>query len=88
MLQQQRFLPRCCVLRRVVNFYGAKFSGGEVDFRRAEFSGGEVAFYGAEFSGGKVDFRTSATWQVPPRFNWWTADGPPTGLLLPPQAPD
>jgi hypothetical protein len=39
-----------------VNFNGARFPGGTVDFRLVDFSGGRVEFIGAEFSGGTVDF--------------------------------
>jgi len=41
----------------VVSFYGARFSGGTVNFN-------------AEFTGGKVDFSHPGDWSSPPAFPW------------------
>jgi uncharacterized protein YjbI with pentapeptide repeats len=38
------------------SFYGARFSGGEVEFTGARFSDAHVYFGGAQFCGGEVDF--------------------------------
>jgi hypothetical protein len=42
-----------------------------------------VSFNEAEFPGGVVDFRDSADWSHPPKFDW-AADGLlPKGVMLP-----
>jgi hypothetical protein len=68
-----------------VSFQEADFSGGEVRFDGTRFSGSTVDFNDAAFSGGTVDFGHAGHWAHPPTF-WW--DGkPPTGVVLPAQAP-
>jgi hypothetical protein len=67
-----------------VEFVGAEFSGGEVNFGFAGFLGGRVTFQSARFLGGIVDFSEVSKWSVPPAF-------PRTGTLpssvkLPPRA--
>lgn len=71
------------VLPEWLDFAYADFADGRGDFTAAVFSGGRVSFARAAFSGGEVDLSRSTVTGTPPVFDSW-ADGPPDGLLFPP----
>ncbi len=65
-----------------ISFWAAKFRGGSLRFESAVFDGADVRFDAVAFEGADVSF-AGADLQVPPAFDPWPADDPPTGLVMP-----
>lgn len=69
----------------LMNFSGAALTGSRITFQNTNFRSGLVKFTGMRFEGGEVDLaHPAATLATEPVFDDWT-DGPPPGLLLPPE---